>query len=1596
MNDKSIIELLYLAKQNQVDILLNEGQLQLKLPKEKGLDKELLEKIKANKQFILEFLKNNERGDRTLNKINKADKSQIKRIPLSFNQEGIWFIDQLEGSLSYHIPSILALKGTLNKDALAFSLRSVVERHEALRTLILSEEGTGYQHIKSANDWSLNLVDASQFRDNQNGLDEFIEKLIKVPFDLSKDYMLRAHLLSLAPDDHRLVITMHHIASDGWSGSILVRELIELYEAFLNNRQPRLKDLEIQYSDYAVWQKNYLSQDVLDKKLEYWKQQLAGVEHLNFPTDFARPSVWRPIGAIKSFSITKALSDQLQLLSQKQGSTLFMTLLAAFKVLLYRYSGQQDICVGTSFAGRQQKETEDLIGFFINIVALRDNVNGSESFLNLLNSVKKTTLEAFEQQDVSFGKVVEAVVKERDASRNPLCQVMFVLQNTPEIPELRLGDLALSLTGYEQSTAQYDFIVRITETASGLQGTIQYSTGLYKADTIDRLLNNFEVLLGSVVSQPQNVIDSLTLLTDWERNKLLSEFNDTTAPFPHEKTILDLFKEQVAKRPDSPALIFDGNSLSYKELDERSNQLAHYLHSKGVRLETLVPICIERCLEMLVGILGILKAGGAYVPIDPSYPVERILYMLNDTDADLIVTSKSVSSKLTDCQAEIIELDTNATLLDRQRSDDLNVQINSNNLCYVIYTSGSTGKPKGVMVEHKGIVNLALSQANALRLEPGMKTLQFASFGFDASCYEIFNTLLSGGTLVLCSKEDLTSAERIKDVIDQNAIEVAVLPPSYQNIILDSLGTLKTIVSAGEPLNEVTGAKIQKQGVRLVNAYGPTENTVCVSLTDNPIQEDHVIVIGKPISNVEVYILDKANGVLPIGSMGEICVSGVQVARGYLNRTDLTSEKFVINPFDKSGKSRLYKTGDIGRWLSDGNIEYIGRVDEQVKIRGYRIELGEIESVLIKSRLVKQAVVIAKEDTEGHKRLIAYVQPEGEFDKVAIVNYLQTKLPDYMIPAVWIPLENFALTHSGKIDKKALPDPDQNLQDPGQFSAPQTELEQKLVEVWQDLLEVDNIGINDNFFELGGDSILTIQVVSRMRKHGYHLEVTDIFSHQTIAALSSYLSTQAGEAAAGEQGILTGSAGLLPIQQWYFENEPTDVSHYNQSVLLSVNKTVANDQLREAINTLVLRHDALRFAYHNNDGNWQQEYTGSIGETPVAVEDLSSKPLEQLSSSITGRADRYQRSLNIIEGRLLQVVLFKTPDSEPSNRLLVVIHHLVVDGVSWRILLEELENLLDGFCNDQVIDLGNKTSSYRQWYEALKKYGQSTSLISQIPYWQKAVDHYKSIPVDKESASPVKARDTRNLTVKLGQEQTKNLLQEVPRVYHTEINDMLLCALAKTISEWTKTSDVVIGMEGHGREHIATDIDLTKTVGWFTTLYPLYLDTSEATTPANLIKAVKEQLRQIPDKGLGYGVLRYINKEPLIKNDAWDVQFNYLGQLDNVVRESKLLSIASESTGAGKSEEQTVNEKLSINSHIREGVLVLNWSYSNMHYNEETIKTLANRFILNLEFLIEHCLDQEKSGSVYTPSDYGLGSHVSYQELDAFLEEDDSDNIMTF
>ncbi|MBK8549763.1 MAG: amino acid adenylation domain-containing protein [Ignavibacteria bacterium] len=1594
-NISNAIDILQHAKINGVHIYLDKGQLRVKYSKGNGINPQLLEEIKSNKELITRFLKDNEsyssKEASSETDLLKIYRDPAQRIPLSFSQERLWFIDQLEGSVQYHIPSVLRFKGKLNIEALKYSLQSIINRHEVLRTVILQEEGKAYQCIKDEYEWNLGIADGSVYKEDKEELKKYIQSLINAAFNLSEDHMIRADLINLSEEENVLVVTMHHIASDGWSFSVLVKEVMEFYRAFEEGKKPGLAPLQIQYADYAIWQRKYLEGENLDRKLDYWKKKLEDVALLQLPIDYKRPSVQSTRGAACSFSIDKLLSVQLQELSRQQGATLFMTLLAVFKILLHRYSSQQDICVGTVIAGRQQEVLNGLIGFFVNTLALRSEIGDDASFIDTLQQVRRTTMEAQEHQDVPFEKVVDAVVKERSLSRSPLFQVMLILQNTPDAENLVFGEVQLTQEEFVYDTTKFELTFSFKESAHGLYGTVEYCTDLYSTETIWRMIGHFMELLHSVVKTPGQSIGLLSMLTKSETRLLLEEFNDTAVEYPKNKTIIDLFEEQVLKTPENIAVVFEDQQLTYRELSERSNQLAHYLQTYGVKPETLVPICIGRSIEMITGILGILKSGGAYVPVDPEYPEERINFMLEDTDAFIVVSSKANRSKIPAAEnIEVIELDTDRSKISKQPKDRPEVSLKHDQLAYVIYTSGSTGRPKGVMIDHKNVYTFLSWCRDEFKSSPFDIAYASTSMCFDLSVYEMFFPLTTGKPIRVLEN----GLEIGKYLSGESSVMINCVPGVIESLLKNSTDftNASVINMAGEPISIYVQQNLDSDRIEVRNLYGPSEDTTYT--TNYRLIKGQPLLIGKPIANTEIYILSKNDQPVPVNVPGEICISGDGVARGYLNREELTAEKFVKNPF-KAGE-RMYRTGDLGRWLPDGNIDYLGRMDNQVKVRGYRIELGEIENVLQECGSVRQSVVMARETTEGSRRLVGYVVPEGDFDREAIMFYLSKRLPAYMVPALWVELESLPVTQNGKIDRKALPDPDASELIRNEYAAPRNETEENLASIWKELLHVERVGIHDNFFELGGDSVITIQVVSRARRLGYELKPKDIFIHQTIGSLSSAMSERSEESVTGEQGLLKGISGLLPIQQWYFEGavyEGSHYNHFNQSVLLSIDKTVTQELLSKAVKEIMSHHDALRFRYNRKDGNWEQEYGTNTGE--LITVDLHKSKKDVLITLIGEHAEKYQRSLDIEKGELVRFVLMKTPEEETHNRILIVIHHLAIDGVSWRILLDDLELLLSKIQNDNEAkaDLGIKSSSYRQWHEALSEYGKSKRLQSQIPYWEKAAGSYSPLPVDKTYTGFVREKDISSQTLRLDKAKTRQLLQEVPKVYHTEINDILLCSLALTLCEWSGRDSIVIGMEGHGREIISESTDTSRTAGWFTSLYPLLLEINKEVNKeksiSDLIKSVKEQLRRLPDKGLGYGVLKYINKEERLtklRGKAWEIVFNYLGQLDNVVSSGKWLSGAGESGGTVSSHENTVDHLLSVSGMVTGDELILNWSYSSLHYEKETIEELVKKFQINLESVISHCIEQQKAGSVYTPSDYGLEREISYEELDRFME----------
>lgn len=1057
--------------------------------------------------------------------------------PLSFAQSRLWFLEQLEpDSPVYYIRKAIRLSGTLNLEALQKALDAIVERHEVLRTNFITELGNPVQVIASSRPVELGVIDLSALASNEQAeqVKVRLAQEMQRPFNLSADLMLRASLLQLNSEEHILLLVMHHIASDGWSMGILYQELAALYEAFSTGKPFPLTPLPIQYADYADWQRQWLTGEVLSAQIEYWKKQLDGAPPvLELPTDRPRPAAQSNSGAKHFVSLSPSLTQSLKAISRASGVTLFMTLLAAFQTLLYRYCGQEDIVVGSPIAGRTQVETEGLIGFFVNTLVLRADLSSNPTFSELLERVRQMALGAYAHQDCPFEKLVEELQPERSLSYTPLFQVMFVLQNTPMRQSLELPGLTLQPLNLDSSIAMFDLSLELEETQQGIQGNWEYNTNLFDAATITRMAEHFKILLEGIVANVEQRVSELPLLTATERHQLLVEWNDTRGEYAVDKCIHQLFEATVERTPDAVAVVFEDQQLTYRELNSRANQLAHYLQGRGVGPEVLVAICVERSLEMVVGFLGILKAGGAYVPLDPAYPKDRLAYMLSDSQVPLLLTQEQLLSELPEHKVHVVALDRDWEVIATESQENLVTGVTASNLAYVIYTSGSTGKPKGVMIEHQSVVNLT----ETMRVEYGMvssdRVLQFSSISFDSATDEIYNCLTAGGTLVLRTDEMLSSVSTFLQKCQEWKLTVLELPTAYWHQIISELATTNESLPTSIRLVSVGGEAALPEKLRLwqscvdeqwrchqlgeppllVNGYGPTEATVeatICKLSQLVIEDTRPqLPIGRPIGNVQAYILDRYLQPVPVGVWGELLIGGVGLARGYLNQPELTTEKFIPNPFSDEPEARLYKTGDLVRYLPDGNIEFLGRIDNQVKIRGFRIELGEIETMLGQHPAVRETLLLVREDAPGDKRLVAYLIPKHEPAPTTseLYHFLREKLPNYMIPAAFVMLETIPLTPNGKVDYRALPAPDQaQLELEETFVAPRTPVEEKLASIWANVLGLEQIGVHNNFFQLGGHSLLAIQVISRLRQaFEIELSVRSLFEAPTVAELAELI-----------------------------------------------------------------------------------------------------------------------------------------------------------------------------------------------------------------------------------------------------------------------------------------------------------------------------------------------------------------------------------------------------------------------------------------------------------------------------------------------------------
>jgi amino acid adenylation domain-containing protein/non-ribosomal peptide synthase protein (TIGR01720 family) len=1586
---------------------------------------------------------------------NLARLSREGELPLSYAQQRLWFLDQFQPGMStYNIPSLYRFKGKMDREALEGSLNAIIKRHETLRTVIETEGGNPRQIILPELKIAIPVEQMSDLPSEER-LDEAIKRA-KVeamgPFNLSQAPLFRLKLYKLAEEDHILLLNIHHIISDGWSTAVMVREMAELYPAIHEGREVSLAELPYQYVDYASWQREWLAGELLQEQLGYWKNQLEGsLPLLELPTDRPRPAVQSQDGDHLYFNIGEDLSRGLERLSRENGTTLFMTILAAFQTMLYRYTNQTDICVGTPIANRSRAELEDLIGFFVNTLVLRSDLSGEPEFRELLERVREVALNAYAHQDIPFEMLVNELHPQRDTSYSPLFQVMFVMQNIPTTA-LNLPGVVLETMDITTHIAKYDLSLTVAGDEHGLGGVFEYSTDLFDRSTIERMIDHLKKILAEVISDSSQRISRIPILSEGERQHILYGLNDTAVDYPLDTCVHKLFEAQVERTPEGIALVFPGlgrgagadEVLSYAELEGRANQLGHYLQRLGVGPDVLVGLRAERSVEMVVGLLGTLKAGGAYVPIDPSYPTDRQAYMLADSGVKVVLTQKHLGEVWLGDGADgshspvVVNLDADWEAIKHEKKTRPESGVGADNLMYMIYTSGSTGKPKGVLVNHRGVVNRLLWGQSEYQMTAEDRVMQKTPYSFDVSGWEFYWPLITGARLVVSRPEGHKDPRYLMDLVKEQGITVIHFVPPMLQVFLEEVGsstnqgaesceTLKKVFCSGEALPygmQERFFEVMRKDVELHNLYGPTEASIEVTYWQcKRGSERHIVPIGYPVANTQMYVLDQWLEPVPQGVAGELHIGGVQIGRGYLNREELTRERFIPDPYGSHkgqwGGARLYKTGDLARYLSDGAIEYLGRLDFQVKIHGFRIELGEIESVLGDHPGIREVVVIVREDNPGEKRLVAYLIPGIEpAPKVTeLRNYLKEKLPEYMVPSLFVMMEKLPLTPNGKVDRKALAT--QPLEETkraklgSSYQEPRTAEEKALQEIWKQVLGVEKIGIYDNFFELGGDSILSIQMTSRANQAGLQITPRQIFEGQTIAELAVLAGT--GREIQAEQGLVRGAAPLTPIENWFFSLELSKPSYFNQSLLFEVKEALDAKLLEKTVQRLIEHHDALRLRFKRTEKGWQQEHAGVDGEIPFEHIDLAELGDIEQRKAIESKAEASQASLDIEHGPLIRVVYFDL-GREKGRRMLIVIHHLAVDGVSWRILIEDFQHtywqLSDprragkGSAKDALVELPAKTTSFQYWAQKLDEYARNDERMSQLEYWLEVMgEPYDRLAVDKPEGEN---KEARNQMVRrtMEREETRVLLQDVPGVYKTEINDILLSALVQGYRNWNAERGIwpvmegetrlLLALEGHGRGELFPEVDLTRTVGWFTNIYPVRLKVKDYDGPGDVIKKVKEQLRRIPQRGMGYGILRYLRQdsgETLSELDEPRMSFNYLGQVDRVLGGAEedtdggagktgMFGIAPEGSGPPRALSGERPYLIDLNCIVAGGQLGMEWSFSDDVYQVETIELFAEKYLEGLRKLIEHCMSPDAGG--YTASDFPLAG-MDQAKLDKVL-----------
>lgn len=1364
-----------------------------------------------------------------------------KLAELSLAQERLWLFEQMNpGTTVYNLPSAVRIKGNVNRKLLELSISNIIERHESLRTSFKFEAHHPVQVISDNVNFELQFKDLSHLKKYESLaiIDQVIESDVKQPFNLTEGQLFRAVLIKALEDEYILMINMHHLISDGWSMGVFIRELKSFYEAEYMNRNVRLKELPIQYGDFAEWQKSNLQEEKLQKQLAYWNKKLQNIPVLQLPTDYSRPSIQTFAGARHYFELSKQLTDKLKQLSSQEGMTMFMTLLTALKVLVYRYTGQTDIPIGTPFANRNRPELEGLIGCFINTLVLRTELSAHQSFKKCLKAVRETTLEAFANHEVPFEQLMKNTSLQRNLSYSPLFQVMFVYQNTPA-PRLEFEGMELEQININNNTSMFDFILSMEETDHGLKGFFEYNTDLFSTHTIERTTGHLKKILNEVTQNADQPIASLPILTKEEEVELVQEL-----VHPSKEKMLtfhEMFEHYVQASPSSTALEFENQTLSYRELNEKANQVASFLRKKGVKQNSLVGICCERSMEMMIGVLGVLKAGGAYVPLDPSYPSDRLNYMMEDSGLQILLTQEQL--KMPVPPGTFIVYLNNWINFENESTETLSLETKPDQLAYVIYTSGSTGKPKGVMVEHKGLYNVACEQKRLFGVTSLSKILQFASLSFDASVFEIVMALGNGAALYLAKKEGLMG-EQLLEHIEQKEITHVTLPPSVLARLKErELPHLQAIITAGEACTVDIVRRWAKDRT-FFNAYGPTEATIWSTVAKCEADGKEPT-IGKPIQNVYIYLLDEHLQPVPKGIPGEVYIGGISLARGYLNRNDLTNERFIPNPFSSHQNEKIYKTGDLAKYLENGEIKFLGRIDHQVKIRGFRIELGEVESMVCNHESVSDAAVLLQSH-QGEKVLAAYVvgDCDEQVDVSEIRTYLKSQLPDYMVPAFITVLNKLPLTPNGKIDMKQLPSIEQILEkNSDEYVPPSTSLQQKLATIWAEVLKVERIGITDHFFEVGGHSLLATQMITRIQDElNLEIPMRKLFEAPKIVDFEKVIEEfeQKKKANSRLKIVPVPRNEKLPLsfsqkRLWFLDQMEPGNAAYNIPASLKLTGVLNEKALEKSLHEMVKRHEVFRIAFDVEDGEPYQ-FIDENANVSLNRFDLSSLSDEEKWKEVKRLAvEEAQTSFNLTKAPLLRAILLILGQEE--YVLLYTMHHIISDGWSVGIFNRELANLYIANSTGQQLNLPELKLQYIDYAYWQEKWMKDEVLENLLSYWKKQLAGklpVLELPADYERPivqSYHGAKETFTIEASLKEKIVSLSQKEGTTLFMT-----FLTAFNTLLYRLTNMKDILVGTPIAGRSQSHTE----NMIGFFINTLVMRTDLSGNPTFRDLLKQVKD------------------------------------------------------------------------------------------------------------------------------------------------------------